>query len=288
MKVGFVGLGQMGAPMAAHLVDWPDGLVVCDTRAEACDPLVALGAEAVSDPGAVVRAGARVVSVMVVDDAQVEAVVAALVAAEREGGGLLADSQLVVAIHSTIGPHLAPRLAEAAAVHGIAVLDAPVSGGVQGARDARLAVMVGADAEVFARCRPVLERIGGLVVNTGPVGSATRAKLARNMLQYVGFVAAYEAQRLAEAAGVDLRQLAAVVRHSDGITGGASSIMVRSTAAPMAGDDPLVPIFEHVRDLADKDLALALGLAAELGVPLPVSRLAAGLFPAGVGLAPGP
>ena len=285
MKVGFAGLGQMGAPMATHLLDWPGGLVVCDARREACEPLIAGGAEVVSDAGGLVAAGARVVCVMVRDDAQVEQVVREIVAASGEEPQ---DDPLIVAVHSTIGPHLAPALTEQTSASAVVVVDAPVSGGVQGAREATLAVMVGAEPDVFERCRPVLERLGGLVMNTGPAGSATRTKLARNLLQYVGFVAAYEAQRLAEAAGVDLRQLAAVVRHSDGITGGPSSIMVRPTAMPMAPDDPLAPIFAHVRDLAEKDLSLALGLADELGVVLPVARLASGLFPASVGLAPAP
>ncbi|HEV2369637.1 MAG TPA: NAD(P)-binding domain-containing protein, partial [Acidimicrobiales bacterium] len=189
-----------------------------------------------------------------------------------------------VAIHSTISPDLAPLLAARAAAVAMAVIDAPVSGGVAGARAGDLVVMVGATPETFEVSRPAFERFGSLVMRVGEVGSGTRAKLARNLLQYVGFVAAHEAQRLAEAAGVELAQLAAAVRHSDRVTGGPSAVMVRPTAAPMAADDPLVPIFAHVRDLADKDLHLALDLARSLGVDLPVSARAAAAMAASLGL----
>jgi 3-hydroxyisobutyrate dehydrogenase-like beta-hydroxyacid dehydrogenase len=121
----------------------------------------------------------------------------------------------------------------------------------------------------------------------GPVGAGTRAKLARNLLHFVSFTAAFEAMQLAEAAGLDLRKLARVVRHSDAVTGGAGSIMLRKTTAPMAADDPLRPILEHVRDLGEKDLGLALGLAAELEVELPLARIALNRFAAGLGLEPG-
>ena len=117
-----------------------------------------------------------------------------------------------------------------------------------------------------------------------PAGAGTQCKLARNLLTFAGFAAAAEANRLAEAAGLDLRKLAAVVRHSDGITGGPSAIMIRTSTAPLAADDGLRPIFEHTRGLAEKDLALALAMGETLDVDLPFARLARESLAAGLGV----
>jgi len=170
---------------------------------------------------------------------------------------------------------------------GAEVVDAPVSGGFMGAQDGRLAVMVGGSRAAYERCREPFGCWAGLIVHMGPVGAGTRAKLARNLLHFAAFTAAAEAQRLAEAAGVDLRKLGRVVRHSDAVTGGAGAIMLRPTTAPLDTDDPLREILEHVRALGEKDLSLALDLGAELGVDLPMARLALGSFAAGLGLPPG-
>jgi 3-hydroxyisobutyrate dehydrogenase-like beta-hydroxyacid dehydrogenase len=152
-----------------------------------------------------------------------------------------------------------------------------------GAQDGRLAVMVGGPREAFERCRQPFGHFADLVLHLGPVGAGTKAKLARNLLHFVSFTAAAEAQRLAEAAGLDLRKLAKVVRHSDAVTGGAGSIMLRPTTAPIAPDDPLHQILAHVRDLGCKDLTLALRLGAELGVDLPLAQLALERFGPGLG-----
>jgi 3-hydroxyisobutyrate dehydrogenase len=120
----------------------------------------------------------------------------------------------------------------------VAVLDAPVSGGVLGAHEGSLAVMVGGSPEAVRRMGPVMERWATLVVHVGPVGAGTRAKLARTLVQYVAYAAAGEAQRLAEAAGIDLHALAEVVRHSDATLGGPASVMLRETALPVSRTDP--------------------------------------------------
>ncbi len=269
--VGFIGLGNIGAPMAARLVSWEGGLVVCDVVPAACEPLVEAGARAVATPAEVARAGATVISVMVRDDDQVRAVLTGpdgIVAAAAPG--------TIVAIHSTIGADTAPALAAEAEAAGVVVVDAPVSGGGIGAAEGNLAVMVGGPDDAVERCRPVFERFAGLVVHTGPVGSGTRAKVARNLLTFASFAAAGEAQRLAEAAGISLTTLARVVRHSDAITGGAGAILLRRTTDALPADDPLRPIMEHTRGLGEKDLGLALALAGELGVELPMTALAAG------------
>jgi 3-hydroxyisobutyrate dehydrogenase-like beta-hydroxyacid dehydrogenase len=210
---GFVGLGQMGAPMAARLAERTDGhpsaLAVYDVRAEAVTPLAGKGARAAKSPADVARS-ALVVSVMVRDDEQVRAVLTG-------PDGILTGAVpgTVVAVHSTIRAGTAERLAEEAAPYGVA---------------------------------------------------------ARNLLHFVAFTAAGEAQRLAEAAGIDLRMLGSVVRHSDAVTGGPGAIILRRTTAPLATTDKWFGVLEHVRDLGEKDLSLALDLGAELGVDLPLGN----------------
>jgi 3-hydroxyisobutyrate dehydrogenase-like beta-hydroxyacid dehydrogenase len=268
----------MGGPMAARLADWPAGLVVHDLRAEATEPLAKRGAR-VADSPAEVAEFADLISVMVLDDEQVRAV------AQAVAGGIAARGRpAVIAIHSTIGATTAPDLAAELAGTGAEVIDAPVSGGFMGAHEGTLAAMVGGSRAAYELCREPFGRWASLVMHMGEVGSGTRAKLARNLLHFASFSAAAEAQRLAEAAGLDLRKLARVVRHSDAVTGGAGSIMLRGSTAPLADDDPLRTILEHVRALGEKDLELALALGAELGVPLPFAELAMERFAAGLGL----
>lgn len=276
--VGFVGLGQMGRPMARRLADWPGGLWVHDVDPDAVAALERSGAKVATTPREVAeRAG--VVSVMVRDDAQVRGVL--------EGpDGVLAGASpgTCVVVHSTIRPDTAQRLAETAAANGVHVVDAPVSGGFMGAADGRLAIMVGGTDEAFAACREALERMGQVVVHLGPAGAGTRAKLARNLVHFVAFAAVTEAQRLAEAAGIDLQALGRVVRHTDSITGGPGAIMLRDTAAEMSPDDDWYPILDHVRTLGEKDLSFALELARQVGVDAPFAALALDRLGPGLGL----
>jgi 3-hydroxyisobutyrate dehydrogenase len=276
--VGFIGLGQMGAPMASHLLAWPGGLVVCDVRAEARDALADRGARIAKTPAEVAQ-HADVISVMVLDDEQVKEVVAG-------PDGILAAgrSDLVIGLHSTILPTTAERMAALCEPRGVAVVDAPVSGGFMGAHEGRLAVLVGGDDAAVERCRGPFGMWAELFVHLGPVGAGTRGKLARNLMHFVAFTAAGEAQRLAEAAGIRLQDLARVVRHSDEITGGPGAVMVRDTARPIDPADGLYDMMAHARDLGEKDLALALALGDELGVDLPLARLALDELAAGLGV----
>jgi 3-hydroxyisobutyrate dehydrogenase-like beta-hydroxyacid dehydrogenase len=274
-SVGFIGLGQIGRPMALRLADWPGGLWAYDVVPDAVDALVDAGATRATSIIEVAE-NSDVICLMVRDDDQVREVLATLLGAARPG--------LVVVVHSTIHPDTASNLATVAAAQGVALVDAPVSGGSMGASDGRLAIMVGGTPEAFERCRPVLEQMGSLVVHLGPVGSGTSAKLARNLLHFVSFTAVTEAQRLAEAAGIDLAQLGAIVRHTDKITGGAGAIMYRDTTVPLAADDAWRPIFEHVRALGEKDLGFALELGKALGVDTPLAAMALDRLGPGLGL----
>ena len=116
--------------------------------------------------------------------------------------------------------------------------------------------------------------MGSKVVHAGPIGAGTAFKLARNLMHFVSFTAATEAQRLAEAAGLDLVALGEVVRHTDAITGGPGAIMHRSTTARIEPDDFWYGVFDHVLALGEKDLRFATELADGLGVDVPLARLA--------------
>jgi len=273
-KLGYIGLGNQGAPMAKRLADWPGGLIVFDVRTEAMTPLAELGA-ALAD-GVPDVAQADVISVTVLDDAQVRDVVAEL--AEHAAPGT------IIAIHSTIEPGTAPELAERLRHRGIHVVDAPVSGGAGAADRGELAVMVGADDDAYERVKPVFGKWASMVVRAGEPGAGTRMKIARNMLTYIGFTAACEAQRLAEAAGIDLQKLGRVVRHSDAQSGGPGAIMYRDDTTPLDPDHFLYAMFVHTRGLAEKDLGLALAMGEAAGVDLPLAEIARRDLAAGLGV----
>ena len=266
--VGFVGLGQIGAPMATRYLAWPGGLTVFDLHAPATEPFAAEGAHvALSPAGVASRSG--VISIMVRDDAQVTEVLTG-----RDGILSTAAPGTVVAIHSTVEADTPARLAAIAAEHGVELVDAPVSGGFMGAYAGTLALMVGGTDATFAKVEEPFALLGTLVAHLGPVGAGTRAKLARNLITFASMAAVGEASKLAEAAGVDLAKLGDVVRHSDKVTGGAGSTMLRRATGPLAETDGLHPIFTHTRGLGEKDLQLALALGDEARIDLPFARLA--------------
>lgn len=276
LRVGFVGLGNIGKPMALRLAA-ADGvdLVVYDVAEAPLAELAEAGA-GVASSVADLATRVDVVCVMVRDDEQVREVLAHVVGSAAEG--------VVVVVHATVSPETPRQLASYAHGHGVTVLDAPVSGGAMGAVDGSLAIMVGGPDEAVARVRPVLEAMGSKVVHAGPVGSGTRFKLARNLLHFVAFTAATEAQRLAEAAGLSLTDLGDVVRHTDAITGGPGAIMHRDTTAPPLEGDFWHGVLGHVVALGEKDLRFAIELAESLDVETPLARLALERLGPGLGL----
>ena len=273
-RLGYIGLGNQGAPMAHRYLSWPGGLSVFDVRAEAMAPLIEGGASAATSV-ADIAAAADVISVTVLTDEQVRDVIAELAAHARPG--------TVVAIHSTIGETTAAELAVAVAPQGIHIVDAPVSGGAAAAARGELAVMVGAAREVYQRIKPIFAQWASLIVHAGEPGAGTRMKLARNMLTFTYYAAACEAMTLAEAAGLDLQALGRVVRHTESSTG-AGNIMIRDTMAPLPADHILYQPFSHARDLGEKDLGLALDLATALDLDLPLARIASETLAAGMGV----
>jgi 3-hydroxyisobutyrate dehydrogenase-like beta-hydroxyacid dehydrogenase len=273
-KLGYIGLGNMGAPMAKRLVDWPGGVTVFDVRTEAMTPLAEAGATLADSLADV--AAADIISVTVLNDEQVRDVVGELAANAKPG--------TVIAIHSTISPDTAVELAEQLAPQGIQVVDAPVSGGGGAAEKGELATMVGADREVYERIKPAFKQWASMVIHAGQPGAGTRMKLARNMLTFTSYAAACEAMKLAEAAGIDLQALGRVVRHTDALTGGPGAIMVREDMTQLAPDHWLHDAFTHTRGLGEKDLSLALALGEALDVDLPLAEVALERLADGLGV----
>ncbi|GAA4544521.1 NAD(P)-dependent oxidoreductase [Mycobacterium paraffinicum] len=275
LRLGYIGLGNMGAPMATKMTEWPSGVTVYDIRTEAMTPLAEKGA-GLADSVADVAAAADIIHVTVLDDAQVREVVGELAAHAKPG--------TVIAIHSTISDTTAAELASDLKPQGIHVVDAPVSGGAAAAAKGELATMVGADREVYERIKPAFKHWAAVVIHAGEPGAGTRMKLARNMLTFTSYVAACEAMKLAEAAGLDLQALGRVVRHTDALTGGPGAIMVRDDMKDLEPEHFLYQPFMHTRGLGEKDLSLALALGEAVSVDLPLARLAYGGLAAGLGV----
>jgi 3-hydroxyisobutyrate dehydrogenase-like beta-hydroxyacid dehydrogenase len=274
LKLGYIGLGHMGTPMAKKMVEWPGGLTIYDIRPEAMTLLAergALQAKSVADVAA-----ADIISVTVLDDEQVRTVVGELAPHTKPG--------TIIAIHSTISETTAEDLARDWEPRDIHVIDAPISGGGRAARFGQLATMVGASDAVFARIKEPFSHWAELVVHAGPPGAGTRMKLARNMITFTTFAAVGEAWKLADAAGLNLQDLGNVVRHTDKLTGGAGSIMYRDDAKDLEPGHFLYDGFMHNRGLGEKDLSLALALGEAVSVDLPLAQLAYQRLAAGLGV----
>ncbi|MGB7142205.1 NAD(P)-dependent oxidoreductase [Mycobacterium sp.] len=274
LRLGYIGLGNMGAPMAKRMIEWPGGVTVYDIRTDAMTPLAEAGASLADSIADV--AAADIVHVTVLDDAQVRQVVSELAAHAKPG--------IVIAIHSTISETTAAELADELKPLGIHIVDAPVSGGAGAAEKGELATMVGAERDVYERIRPAFKRWASLVIHAGAPGAGTRMKLARNMLTFTSYAAACEAMKLAEAAGLDLQALGRVVRHTDALTSGPGAIMVRDDMKNLDPEHFLYQPFLHTRGLGEKDLSLALALGEAVSVELPLAELAYQRLAAGLGV----
>ena len=277
--VGFVGLGNIGKPMALRLLTGDAPVWVYDVAPDPVAELEQAGAHVASDLGELAE-NVDLVCVMVRDDDQVREVLGRVVGVVRPDDA----PSLIVAIHSTVGPTTPGELADVADHHGVRLIDAPVSGGPMGAAEGTLAMMVGGSEDAYADAAKALSLMASKTVHAGPVGAGTRMKLARNLVHFVSFTAVTEAQRLAEASGLDLAALGEVVRHTDAITGGPGAIMYRDTTAPLDTDDFWHGVFSHVVALGEKDLGFAVVLADQLGVDVPLAKLALTDLAPGLGL----
>jgi 3-hydroxyisobutyrate dehydrogenase-like beta-hydroxyacid dehydrogenase len=207
-----------------------------------------------------------VISIVVNTDDQVRDVIGQILGAAKPG--------TVIAVHSTISLDLPARLEDMAGRHDLLFADAPISGGAMGADAGSLIVLFGGTDEAYAAVEKPFALMAAEVIHCGPVGKGTAFKLTRNLMTYIGYCAAGEAARLAEAAGLNLTDLGRVVRHTDQITGGAGAVMHRDTAATLTEGDPWWGIFTLPLGLGAKDLGHAIEMADVLGIDLPMSRYA--------------
>ena len=274
VKLGYIGLGNMGAPMAKRLVEWPGGVTVFDVRAEAMTPLAEAGATLADSVADV--ATADVISVTVLNDEQVRDVVGELAAHAKPG--------TVIAIHSTISPDTAVELAEQLAAAGHSRRRRTSQWWWRGRGEGRAGRHGRRRREVYERIKPAFKQWASLVIHAGEPGAGTRMKLARNMLTFTCYAAACEAMKLAEAAGINLQDLGRVVRHSDAQSGGPGAIIVREDMKPLTPDHFLYDAFTHTRGLGEKDLSLALALGEATGVELPLAEIALQNLAAGLGV----
>jgi 3-hydroxyisobutyrate dehydrogenase len=253
-KTGFVGLGAMGEPMARNLLKAGFPLVVHDIDARKVQSLSEAGAEVAATPQAVARETTRSIC-MVETTAQAEQVIAGA-AGFAQGA---ARGHTVICM-STIDPFGLRRMGEELAARGIALLDAPVSGGTTGAAAATLSVIVGGPKEIFAACEELFRAMGQNVFHVGALGNGLAMKLLNNMLLQVTTVAVAEAMVLGTKAGLDPRQIEEVVS----VSTGHSQAFERSAPRMIARD--FSP--SGTTDISFKDQELETAFAKALGVPL--------------------
>ncbi|RTL35343.1 MAG: NAD(P)-dependent oxidoreductase, partial [Rhodocyclaceae bacterium] len=249
--------GVMGRPMAGHLLAAGHELAVWARRPESAAPLVEAGARVCATPAELASRCEVVISVVTASaDVENLALGADGLIEGFAPGGIHVDM-------STIAPGTARKVAARYAERGIGWLDAPVSGGEIGARDATLAIMAGGEAEVLERVRPVLACMGKTVVHIGPAGAGQVAKACNQMIMVNAIQACAEAMRLAGAHGVDL------ARVRDALLGGSAGSRVLDVMGDrMARRDFVAGIQSR---LHHKDFAILMEEARQLGAPLPVA-----------------
>ena len=256
MKVGFIGLGVMGRPMARHLQAAGHELHVWARR-----PASVAGLDAVvhATPAAL-GAACEVVFTVITSSADVDAVA---LGADGLRDGMAPGSVLVDC--STIAPEAARYIAAQLGEQGIHMLDAPVSGGAQGAIDATLAIMAGGEAAVLERVRPLLEKLGQRIVHVGPNGAGQVAKACNQMIMVAAIQAVAEALRLATAAGVD----AGKVRQA--LSGGSAASRVLDVMGKRMVERDFAAGIEA--RLHHKDFGLVLEAARQCGVPVALTAV---------------
>ena len=256
-RIGFIGLGVMGAPMARNLLRAGYEVVVLNRTSQKAAPLVEEGAAAASDPRDVAERS-DVVITMLPDSPDVRHVIVG------EHGVLegARPGQLVIDM-STIAPAVARELAAAAATSGVAMLDAPVSGGDVGAREGRLSIMVGGAAADLERVRPILGVLGTSITHVGPAGAGQVTKACNQLIVALTIAAVSEALVLGTEAGVEPARILEAI--SGGLAG--SKVIELKGEKLLAGD--FEPGFRV--DLHHKDLGIALATAREFDVALPLT-----------------
>jgi 3-hydroxyisobutyrate dehydrogenase-like beta-hydroxyacid dehydrogenase len=267
MRIGFIGLGNMGRPMALNLLRAGHALAVHDVRKEAAAPHLAGGARWADSPAAAAREAEAVFTVLP-GPPEVEAVAL--------GPGGILDGIAAGAVYadlSTSAPTVIRRIEARFRERGVHVLDAPVSGGVIGAERGTLQIMVGGDPAVFERLRPVLGAMGDKVSHMGEIGCGTVAKLVHNLISLTTRLVVAEGFTLGVKAGMRPEALLEAVR--GGAFGQGLLLKHMVPEIVFTGD------FDHARfalKLARKDVGLATELARECQVPMPLATLAEQIF----------
>lgn len=262
-RVGVIGLGTMGGAMAANLARAGFPVVAWNRTAGRTAALEALGAAVAADPAAL-AAAVDVVLVCVSDTPDVQAVLfgPAGVAEGAAPGTLVIDC-------STIDPAATRGFAARLAERGVAFVDAPVTGGSEGARQGTLAILVGGEPEDVERARPVFEAIGRTVTHFGPVGAGQAAKAVNQVVIAGGYLAVAEGLVLAMKAGLDPQQVV------EALSGGVAQSWILANRSGRMIDNEYPVGFRIALHL--KDLGIALALARETGAVLPVAAIAAQL-----------
>jgi 3-hydroxyisobutyrate dehydrogenase-like beta-hydroxyacid dehydrogenase len=270
-RVGFIGLGNLGEPMATQVAKAGFDLIVFDIRREPIERIVAMGAKE-ADSIDTLAAGCDIILVAVVDDKQVSDV---LLGGSGSLGVLrVAKPGSTVVLHSTVHPDTCRALSSTARVRQIDLLDAPVSGGPRGAQTGSLSIMVGGNASALNRCRAVLLAMGEHVTHLGDSGAGQIAKVANNVALAITMRAVHEALAFAESNGVNaetMRQLLAWGAANSWVTENWSTIG-NSVANYQAGGA------HALAKLTYKDLSIALSIAHERQLALPGTAVTAQLL----------
>ncbi len=274
IRTGFIGLGNQGKPIAAHLAPAGFPTTVYDIAPEPVAELVEGGAKAAAAPREV-GANADIVGLCVPEDKHVRAVVFG-------DDGLLAglDAGAVILIHSTVLPSTIEEVAEAAAKQGVAVMDACVTGGAARAQSRTLTLLVGGDDAAFEKSSPYFAAVTDVEpIHAGALGSGAKLKLCINLITYIQWAAAYESANLAKATGLPLETLQKAGRSNGQITDMMMAYMSSQDMPEEAiASEGFQTYMQTNTRIAEKDLAWALQLAREAEISLPVGGLVAQLM----------
>ncbi len=257
--VGFVGLGDMGAPMAANILKAGHPLVAYDIQPAKNERIAALGAQVASGPADVARRARTVIS-MVDTTAQAEEVIVG----PRGFGEAAQPGDLVISM-STIDPMALKRMHEKLAAKGIALIDAPVSGMDKGAKDGTLKSFVGGDPAVLERARPVLRAMASDITHVGAIGQGCAMKMINNMLAQINRIVIAEALVLGAKAGLDPKQMVELIGKATGNSAAFQIYAPRMLAHDFAGSR---------MDITFKDMELQTSLGKSLKIPLFMANMA--------------
>ena len=265
--IGFIGLGNIGTPMAVNLAQSHFKTIVYDAFPAASESFAKRGTAVATSP-AEMAGTCSIIGVCVRDDADVENVVLG-------DNGILSTAKpgTIIAIHSTVQQNTILELAKKTAAKGVHIIDAAISGGAGGAKDRKLCYMVGCSDELLARCKPVFDTSAETIVHAGELGSGIALKLCNNLMTYAAFIAIHEGAKLAEASGLSLEVLREVGRSNGVVTPQMGTFIEnRNNVFQSCSNEDFKAIFSGYAALGVKDLKAALESAAKLGIDLPATE----------------